>query len=90
MQPEEGREQNPTKFREFLLSSKFKKIFDFDEKLNKKIATLFRVSYLKETVLNKEDPSNFKSINSLTNKFQLEIIESVLNHATISKLFHVK
>lgn len=58
------------KFRQFLKSTKFKNVFEFEEPLSKKIQILFRVSYLKDSIFAKEEPTIMRSANNLQTAFQ--------------------
>jgi hypothetical protein len=57
------------KFRGFFQKSQFKNVFNFDETLQKKIQIIYRVSYLKDSIFGKDDPSSMRSATILYNNY---------------------
>lgn len=53
-------------------------MFNFDDALQKKIQIIYRVSYLKDSIFGKDDPSSMRSATILYNNYSASMIEGIL------------
>jgi hypothetical protein len=62
-------------------------MFNFDDALQKKIQIIYRVSYLKDSIFGKDDPSSMRSATILYNTYSASMIEGILANKSVVSLF---